>query len=129
MVLVVKNPRANAGDVRDAGLISASGQSPGVGMATHYGIPPLPTVCLDFPGGSDSKASVYNVGDPGSCPGLGRSPGEGNGNPLQYYCLENRLVSYSLWACKESDTTERLHSLTYSILAWRIPWTDESGRL
>ena len=37
-----------------------------------------------FPGGSDGKASAYNVGDPGSIPGLGRSPGEGNGNPLQY---------------------------------------------
>ena len=48
-------------------------------------------VCLDFPGGSDGKASVYNVGDPGSIPGLGRSPGEGNGNPLQYYCLENPM--------------------------------------
>ena len=45
----------------------------------------------DFPGGSDSKASVYNAGDPGSIPGLGRSPGEGNGNPLQYYCLENPM--------------------------------------
>ena len=37
---------------------------------------------LDFPGGADGKASAYNVGDPGSIPGLGRSPGEGNGNPL-----------------------------------------------
>ena len=45
----------------------------------------------DFPGGSDGKASVYNVGDPGSSLGLGRSPGEGNGNPLQYYCLENPM--------------------------------------
>ena len=42
-----------------------------------------------FSGGSDGEASVYNAGDPGSSPGLGRSPGEGNGNPLQYYCLEN----------------------------------------
>ena len=42
-----------------------------------------------FLGGSDGKASVYKAGDPGSIPGLGRSPGEGNGNPLQYYCLEN----------------------------------------
>ena len=42
----------------------------------------------DFPGGSDSKASVYDAGDPGLIPGLGRSLGEGNGNPLQYYCLE-----------------------------------------
>ena len=44
-----------------------------------------------FPGGSDSKASVYNAGDRGSIPGSGRSPGEGNGNPLQYYCLENPM--------------------------------------
>ena len=44
---------------------------------------------LDFPGGSDGKASVYNVGDLGSIPGSGRIPGEGNGNPLQYSCLEN----------------------------------------
>ena len=42
----------------------------------------------DFPGGSDGKASAYNVGDLGSIPGSGRSPGEGNGNPLQYSCLE-----------------------------------------
>ena len=42
-----------------------------------------------FPGGSDGKASVYNAGHLGSIPGSGRSAGEGNGNPLQYYCLEN----------------------------------------
>ena len=45
----------------------------------------------DFPGGSDSKASAYNVGDPGSNRVSGRSPGEGNGNPLQYSCLENPM--------------------------------------
>ena len=44
-----------------------------------------------FPGGSDGKASACNVGDPGSIPGLGRSPGEGNGNPLQHSCLENPM--------------------------------------
>ena len=44
-----------------------------------------------FPGSSDSKASAYNVGDPGSIPGLGRSSGEGNGNPLQYSCLEHPM--------------------------------------
>ena len=43
----------------------------------------------DFPGASDGKASAHNAGDLGSIPGLGRSPGEGNGNPLQYSCLEN----------------------------------------
>ena len=45
----------------------------------------------DFPGGSDGKASAYNVGDPGSIPGSERSPGEGNGNPFQYSCLENPM--------------------------------------
>ena len=44
-----------------------------------------------FPGGSDGKASACNAGDPGLIPGLGRSPGEGNGNPLQYSCLENSM--------------------------------------
>ena len=42
-----------------------------------------------FPGGSEDKGSACNAGDPGSIPGLGRSAGEGNGNPLQYSCLEN----------------------------------------
>ena len=51
---------------------------------------------MDFPGGSDGKASAYNVGDPGSIPGLGRSPGEGNGNPFQYSCLGN-LMDAGTW--------------------------------
>ena len=64
--------------------------------------------------GSDGKAFAYNVGDPGSTPGLG-SPGflsgEGNDNPLQYACLEKSygwrsLVGYSPWGHKESDTME-----------------------
>ena len=46
---------------------------------------------LGFSGGSEVKASAPNAGDPGSIPGLGRSPGEGNGNPLQYSCLENPM--------------------------------------
>ena len=58
----------------------------------------------------------YNAGDLGSILGLGRSPGEGNGNPLQYSYLENpmdggTLLGYSPRGLKESDTTERLHSL------------------
>ena len=44
---------------------------------------------MGLSGGSDGKASVHNVGDPGLVPELGRSPGEGNGNPLQYSCLGN----------------------------------------
>ena len=47
---------------------------------------------IDLPGGSDGKVSVCNVGDQGSIPGSGRSPGEGNGNPLQHSCLENPMT-------------------------------------
>ena len=46
---------------------------------------------MGFPGGSDGKASACNAGDPGLIPGLGRSPEEGNGTPLQYFCLENSM--------------------------------------
>ena len=46
---------------------------------------------MGFPGGSEVKASAWNAGDPGSIPESGRSPGEGNGNPLQYSCLENPM--------------------------------------
>jgi len=46
---------------------------------------------MDFPHGANSKVSAYNVGDPASMPESGRSPGEGNENPLQYSCLENPM--------------------------------------
>ena len=66
---------------------------------------------LSFPGGSEVKASTCNAGDLGSIPGSGRSPGEGNGNPLQYSCLENPMDGGAWWATvhKESDRTEPLH--------------------
>ena len=51
-----------------------------------------------FPGGSEVKASARNAGELGSIPGLGRSPGEGNGNPLQYSCLENPMDGGAWWA-------------------------------
>ena len=72
----------------------------------------LPTpVFLGFSGGSDSKESACNGGDLGSIPGLGRSPGEGNGYPLQYSGLENSMDRGAWWAIvhgghKESDMTE-----------------------
>ena len=66
---------------------------------------------LGSPGGSDSKEFVCSAGDPGSMPGSGRSPGEGNGNPLQYSGLENSMDRGAWQATvhgghKESDTTE-----------------------
>ena len=57
-----------------------------------------------FSGGSDGKVSACNAGDPGSIPGLGRSPGEGNGNPLQYSCLENPMDRGAWWATVQSRT-------------------------
>ena len=57
-----------------------------------------------FPGSSDGKESACNEGDLGSVHGLGRSPGEGNGNPLQYSCLENSMDRSQ--GRKELDTTE-----------------------
>ena len=64
-----------------------------------------------FPCGSDSKESACNVGDLDSIPGLGRSPGERNGYPFQYFCLKNPpgqriLAGYSPWGRKELDTTK-----------------------
>ena len=52
----------------------------------------------NFPGGSDGKESACNVEDQGSIPGSGRSPGEGNGNPLQYSCLKNSIDRGAWWA-------------------------------
>ena len=100
------------------GLISGLGRSPGEGSGN-----PLQYACVEnpvdkgawqatvhvvtrirhdlvtiFPGGLDGKASAYNAGDLGSVPGLGRSPGEGNGNPLQSSCLENPMDGGAWWA-------------------------------
>ena len=65
---------------------------------------------MGFPGGSVVKNLPANAGDMGLIPGSGRSPGEGNGNPLQYSCLENPMDRGAWWATvhgvtKESDTT------------------------
>ena len=88
----------------------------------------FPYVTCD-PGGAFStwvelsdEESACNSGDArdtGSIPELGRSPGEGNSNPLQYSCLENPMAggtwqaTYSPWGHKESDTTEQLHFLSF----------------
>ena len=86
---------------------------------------------LDFPGGSDGKASVYNAGDLlGSIPGSGRFPGEGNGNPLQYSCLENPMDggAWCPWDLKESDTTERLHFHFHPLVSVR-DWFQDSPQI
>ena len=62
---------------------------------------------LGFPCGSASKESACNVGDLGLIPGLGRSPGEGKGYPVEYSGLENSIGLHSPWGHKESDTAER----------------------
>ena len=137
---MVKNLPANAGDIRDVGLIPGLGRSPRGGRGN-----PLQYSCLEnprdggawwaaiygvtqswtrlkrlsssssskdksFPGGSDSKESACNAGNLGSIPRLGRSPGEGNGNPVQYSSLENPMNRRAWWATvygitKDSDMT------------------------
>ena len=75
---------------------------------------------ISFPGDLDGKESACNEGDPGSIPASGRFPGEGNGNPLQYSCLENpmdwTLVGCSPQGRKELDTTEQL-TLSFHFLS------------
>ena len=79
---------------------------------------------MGFPGGSEVKASACNAGDLGSIPGLGRSPGEGNGNPLQYSCLENRMDRGAWWATVQgvAKSRTRLSNFTslHFILQYKI---------
>ena len=69
---------------------------------------------LNFPGGSDGKVSAYNAGDPGSIPGLGRSPGEGKGYPLQYSGLENSMDRIVHEVAKSWTRLSDLHSLYFT---------------
>ena len=96
----------------------------------------LPTpVFLGFPGGSAGQESACNAGDLGVIPALGRSPGEGNGYPLQYSwvslvaqlvknppAMRETWVQSLLW----EDLLEKGKATLSSILAWRIPWTVQS---
>ena len=84
---------------------------------------------LGFPGGSEVKASACNAGDTSSIPGLGRSPGEGNGNPLQYSCLENPMDRGAWWASVHgvAKSRTRLRDFTFysTLTLWheRCLWT------
>ena len=101
---------------------------------------------MGFPVGLVVKNPPANTGDVGSIPGLRRFPGAGNGNPLQYSCLENPMDGGAWWAAVHGVTKSqaRLSDFTFtfhfhalekemathsSILAWRIPGTEEPGGL
>ena len=100
---------------------------------------------LGFPGGSDGKASACNMGDLGSIPGLGRSPGEGSGNPLQYSGLENSMDRGAWLATVHgvSKSRSQRRNFTFAfhfrgirraelrrfVLAWRIPGMGEPDGL
>ena len=92
----------------------------------------LPYPKRDFPDSSVSKESACNAGDPGSIPGLGRSPGEGIGYPLQYswaslvaQLVKNPPAMQETWVqlLGWEDPLEKGKATHSSILAWRIPWT------
>ena len=73
-----------------------------------------------FPGGSEVKASAHNVGDLGSIPGSGRSPGDGNSNPLQYSCLENPMDGGAWWPTvhRVAKSQTRLSDFTFTFKAY-----------
>ena len=77
---------------------------------------------LGFPGGSEVKASDRNAGDSGSVPGSGSSPGEGNGSPLQYTCLENPMDGGAWWPTVHgvAKSRTRLSSFTFIFLSFPV---------
>ena len=81
---------------------------------------PLLIDCTGFPGGSDSKESACNAGDPGVIPGLGRPPGEGNNYPLEYSCLENSMERGDWWATVHRVSSVQLLSC---VRLFETPWT------
>ena len=74
-----------------------------------------------FPGGSEVKASAYDVGDLGSIPGSGRSPGEGDGNPLQDFCLENPMDGGAWWATVHGVSKSRTRLSEFTSLHFTFP--------
>ena len=80
---------------------------------------------MTFPGSSDGKTSAYNAGGPGLIPGSGRSPGDGNGSPLQYSCLENPMDGGS-WGLQSKGLQRvghdwaTLHSLSWYLWAFQV---------
>ena len=129
-------------NVGDLGLVPGLGRSPGEGKGYPLQYSSLEnfmdyTVHVGFSCGSEVKVSACNAEDQGSIPGLGRSPGEGNGNPLQYSCLENPMNGGAWWATVHRVAESRLHfhflsyryhycskvKVAQSYLALCNPWT------
>ena len=81
-----------------------------------------------FPGGSDGKASACNVGDLGSVPGSGRSPGEGNGNPLQYSCLENPM-DREAWRASVHGVAKSRTRLSKFTFTFTLVWCPGNNEL
>ena len=79
-------------------------------LSILYNLDPLLKKEKSFPGGSEGKASACNAGDPGLILGLGRSHGEGNGNPPQYSCLENPM-NRGAWQATVHGVTRVGHNL------------------
>ena len=77
-----------------------------------------------FPSGSDGKESDWSAGDLGLIPGSGRSPGEGNGNPLQYSCLENPMDGGAWWATIHGVTKSQtwMSNFTFTLCNWPVYW-------
>ena len=123
----------SAYNLGDWDSIPGLGRSPGEGNGNplQCSCPPTPRKrglkeIFDFLCGLDGKASAYSAGDLGSIPGWGRSLGEGNGNPLQYSCstpppLKKRELKEIL--------LEKEMAIHSSTIVWKIPWTEEPGRL
>ena len=78
----------------------------------------LPMVLLGFPGGSDGKKSACKAGNPGLITGSGRSPGEGDGNPLQYSCLENHMHR-GAWSAAVHGVEHDWVTVTFKVLLLR----------
>ena len=82
-----------------------------------------------FPGGSDGKASAYNARDAGSIPGSGRSPGEGNGNPRQYSCLENPMDGGAWQATVHGVAKSRTQLSDFTLLTHLSLMEERAGRI
>ena len=96
---------------------SGSGSSVGCTVSAHSPLPPSST-----PGGSEVKAAARNAGDPGSIPGSGRSPGEGNGRPLQYSCLENPMDGGAWQAAVHGVAKSRTRLSDFKTRQKELPW-------